>query len=393
KLTEGTPTTSFLELRSSPITHHEEILKRLMNTEDASKKIEIAKKYVSEIKDAELCKETLNEVANLIIKEADKSYGTNISLAIECLLLLEDIQDFLKAEQGKYKNNAESFIRAEGNLSELVNKMNILEYRKQALHLIKKAKPEKWQEEFVSVFFVNDGNLWEFISKDLIAENKKDSLEAISLRVFNHFNAYPEHYIWFCKNGIHGRYPELYQNIDPATMFNRLIELLDNVHFKIQKGRNGDLKILLNKVIALVEDRGIDYITRILNDTNAESIFNIVSACKGLEDWFKVSIENTIRDRFPDLFEEPGLAKLDETKIYVTKEGFHKRKKEFDHLMNVEFAENARDLGEAISHGDLRENAEYKAAREKQAMLVEKAERMKAELQKVVLIDPRSINT
>ncbi|MEK7291406.1 MAG: transcription elongation factor GreA, partial [Planctomycetota bacterium] len=206
-------------------------------------------------------------------------------------------------------------------------------------------------------------------------------------------NAYPEHYIWFCKNGIHGRYPELYQNIDPATMFNRLIELLDNVHFKIQKGRNGDLKILLNKVIALVEDRGIDYITRILNDTNAESIFNIVSACKGLEDWFKVSIENTIRDRFPDLFEEPGLAKLDETKIYVTKEGFDKRKKEFDHLMNVEFAENARDLGEAISHGDLRENAEYKAAREKQAMLVEKAERMKAELQKVVLIDPRSINT
>ncbi|OHB48214.1 MAG: hypothetical protein A2099_00615 [Planctomycetes bacterium GWF2_39_10] len=393
KLTEGTPAASFLELRSSPITHHEEILKRLMNTEDASKKIEIAKKYVSEIKDAELCKETLNEVANLIIKEADKSYGTNISLAIECLLLLEDIQDFLKAEPGKYKNNAESFIRAEGNLSELVNKMNILEYRKQALHLIKKAKPEKWQEEFVSVFFVNDGNLWEFIIKDLIAENKKDSLEAISLRVFNHFNAYPEHYIWFCKNGIHGRYPELYQNIDPAIMFNRLIELLDNVHFKIQKGRNGDLKILLNKVIALVEDKGIDYTTRILNDTNAESIFNIVSACKGLEDWFKVSIENTIRDRFPDLFEEPGLAKLDETKIYVTKEGFDKRKKEFDHLMNVEFAENARDLGEAISHGDLRENAEYKAAREKQAMLIEKAERMKAELQKVVLIDPRSINT
>lgn len=69
------------------------------------------------------------------------------------------------------------------------------------------------------------------------------------------------------------------------------------------------------------------------------------------------------------------------------------KKKEFDHLMNVEFAENARDLGEAISRGDLRENAEYKAAREKQAMLVEKAERMKSELQKVVLLDPHTIHS
>lgn len=392
KLTDGTPTTSFLELRTSPMTHHEEILERLMHAEDTNKKVEIAKKYVSEIKDAELCKETLNEVANIIIKEADKTYGTNISVAIECLLLLEDIQDFLKVEPGKYKNNAESFIRAEGNLSELVNKINILDYRKQALRLIKKAKPDTWHGEFVSIFFVNSGNLWEFIIKDLIAENKKDSLEAISFKVFNHFNAHPEHYIWFCKNGMNERYPELYQNIDPATMFIRLIELMDNMYFKIQKGRDGDLRTILNKALALAEDKGVAYATTVLSDTNAENIFNIVSACKGLEDWFKVSVENIIRERFPDLFEEPGLVKLDESKIYATEEGYEKKKKEFDHLMNVEFAENARDLGEAISKGDLRENAEYKAAREKQAMLVEKAERMKAELQKVVLMDIRSIN-
>jgi transcription elongation factor GreA len=79
--------------------------------------------------------------------------------------------------------------------------------------------------------------------------------------------------------------------------------------------------------------------------------------------------------------------------VYVTKEGFEKKKSEFDHLMNEEFAENARDLGEAISRGDLRENAEYKAAREKQAMLVGKAERMKTELQKVVVIEPHSVNS
>ncbi len=393
KLTEGTPTTSFVEFRSSPMTHHQEILERLAQNQHIDKKIEVAKKYISESKDTELCKETLNEIAGLFVAEADKLYGTQLALAIECLLLLEEIQGHLRVEPGKYRNNAESFIRAEENLPDLVNNIGILEYRKQVLGIIKKVVPEKWQDKFVAIFFANSGNLWEHIIKDLIAENKLNAIEEIALRVFNHFNAYAEHYIWFCKNGMHGRYPELYRNIDPATMFNRLVELLDNTYFKIQKGREGDFKTLFNKIINLLEDKGADYAINILNDANAEGIFNIVSSSKGLEDWFKVSVESAIRDRFPDLFEAPGVPTLDENKIYVTKAGYEKKKAEFDHLMNEEFAENARDLGEAISRGDLRENAEYKAAREKQAMLVEKAERMKAELQKAVIIEPHSINS
>lgn len=388
KLTDGTPTTSFLEFRTSPMTHHEEILERLAQTKDMNKKVEIAKKYISELKGTEHCSETLNKIIDIFTQEIDTLCTTSHSLAIECLLLLKEVQCLMKGDTAKYEDAIESLIRANENLPGLIDKINILEYRKQVLSLIKKVKPEQWQEDFVSLFFINDGNLWEFIIKELIAENKEHTLEAIAIKIFNQFNAYPEQYIWFCKNSMHGRCSELYKNIDSATMFNRLIELLDNICFKIQKGRDGNLKTIMNKIKNLLEDRGTDYAVNILNDANAESIFNIVSSCKGLEDWFKVSIESVIQDRFPDMFEKQGPAKLDENKIYVTKEGFEKRKKEFDHLMNVEFAENAHDLGEAISRGDLRENAEYKAAREKQAMLVEKAERVKAELQKVVIIEP-----
>lgn len=393
KLTEGTPTTSFLELRASPMTHYQEILERLSHTKDVSKKIEITKKYISETKKHELCRETLDEIINYFVKEIDTLQGSKPSLTIECLLLLEEVHDFFKEEQGGYKNNIETLILENNNLQELVTNINLLEYKKHVLGLTRKVKSETWQELFVSLFFINDGNLWEFIIKELIGENKQRALGEIAHKAFNQFNAYPEHYIWFCKNCMHGRYPDLYQNVDPATMFNRLIELLDNIYFKIQKGRNGNLKTIANKIKNLLEDKGTDYALHILNDANAEGIFNVVSGSKGLEDWCKMLIESTIKDRFPDKFEETGPPGLDENKIYVTSEGYEKKKKEFDHLMNVEFAENARDLGEAISRGDLRENAEYKAAREKQAMLVDKAERMKAELQKVVIIDPRAVHS
>jgi transcription elongation factor GreA len=393
KITDGTSTKALIELRSSPASHHDDILENINDAEDINKKIEIARKYIFDVKDIEIHKETLGEIGDAFTKEVDKLNEANPSRAIECLLLLEEMQCLLKDDSARYKERIESIINGNGNLPELVDKIDLLEYKKQTLRIIKKLKSERWAEEFASVFFSNSGNLWEFIIKEFIKWNERKALEGLAYKVFNQFNAYPEHYIWFCKNAMNSRNAELYENIDKAILFKRLIELHDNIYYKIQKGRDGNLKAIINKIAKLLEDGGVDFVKNVLNDANAESVYNVISSSKGLEDWFMIAVESEIQARFPDIFEEQGpLPKLDENKLYVTKEGYEKRKKEFDHLMNVEFGENARDLGEAISRGDLRENAEYKAAREKQAMLVEKAERMKAELQKAVVIEPHTVS-
>ncbi|MDR4508426.1 MAG: transcription elongation factor GreA [Candidatus Brocadiaceae bacterium] len=392
KFTDGSPSASTIEMRTSPITLHQEILERLIHTGNTNKRIEITRKYLSEIEPRESCRETLSEITSLFEKDIEILREKDVSLAIECMLILEQIQSLYKKDSQKYKEIIESLLRANENLPELIDGMMVLEYKKQTLAFVKEALSDKWQDLFASFFFTAGSHLWEFIMKELIAGNKQDSIEGILHKIFTQFNAYPEHYIWLCKNIMSGKYPELYRNIDSTSIFIRLIELSDNIYFKIQKGQEGDLKSTFNKILNLLEEKGIDYALKILSDTNAETIYNVVSRTKGLEDSFKMGIESAVRDRFPDIIVKTGDSSPDENKIYVTKEGYEKRQNEFDHLMHVEFPENASDLGEAISLGDLRENAEYKAARERQAMLVEKAERMKAELQKVVLIEPHTIN-
>ena len=175
KLTDGTPTTSFIEFRTLPMTHHQEILERLTHNQEIDKKIEIAKKYISETKETELCKETLNEITNLFVKEADKLYGTPAFIGYRVPLLLEEIQGYLKVEPGKYKNSVEAFIRGEERLPELINNMSILEYRKQALGIIKKVKPEKWQNEFVSVFLLTAAICGNSSSKTLLLKTSSTS--------------------------------------------------------------------------------------------------------------------------------------------------------------------------------------------------------------------------
>jgi transcription elongation factor GreA len=56
-------------------------------------------------------------------------------------------------------------------------------------------------------------------------------------------------------------------------------------------------------------------------------------------------------------------------KIPITKAGFTKLKKDLEILKNKSIPENIRDIEVARAHGDLSENAEYAAAKERQSYL------------------------
>ncbi len=56
-------------------------------------------------------------------------------------------------------------------------------------------------------------------------------------------------------------------------------------------------------------------------------------------------------------------------RIPITRSGFEKLKKELDTFKTVLLPENIRDIEVARSHGDLSENAEYSAAKERQSYI------------------------
>lgn len=59
----------------------------------------------------------------------------------------------------------------------------------------------------------------------------------------------------------------------------------------------------------------------------------------------------------------------DENVVYVTKEGLQKMQDELEHLIQVKRPEISERLRDAISQGDLSENADYDYAKQEQAFL------------------------
>jgi transcription elongation factor GreA len=75
------------------------------------------------------------------------------------------------------------------------------------------------------------------------------------------------------------------------------------------------------------------------------------------------------------------------TRVPMTKEGYEKIKKELDRLIKVERPKNIKDIEEARAHGDLSENAEYHAAKERQGHIDAKKRELEHKLAHAQIID------
>ncbi|MBN1474026.1 MAG: transcription elongation factor GreA, partial [Syntrophaceae bacterium] len=76
-----------------------------------------------------------------------------------------------------------------------------------------------------------------------------------------------------------------------------------------------------------------------------------------------------------------------------TKSGFEKLKKDLEILKNVSIPENVRDIEQARAHGDISENAEYAAAKERQSFLQGKLQELENNLAMSNVISLKGLTT
>lgn len=80
------------------------------------------------------------------------------------------------------------------------------------------------------------------------------------------------------------------------------------------------------------------------------------------------------------------------TRIPMTPEGYNALKEELERLISQERPAVIKAIAEARAHGDLSENAEYHAAREKQSFIEGRIQELQAKISLAEVIDPSKIN-
>jgi transcription elongation factor GreA len=115
---------------------------------------------------------------------------------------------------------------------------------------------------------------------------------------------------------------------------------------------------------------------------------------KDLDPAIKMGLRKKITEKFNDFkfFGEEEKATVSRGLI-VTAEKYEEKQKYLQHILDVEVPTNSKEIAYALSLGDLRENAEYKAAKEKQDILNSTVAKLKNEIERAQLFDKSSLST
>ncbi len=285
----------------------------------------------------------------------------------------------------------EELFRKIENLEETFMKIEDPELKREFLIAIKKNIPE-WPEVFKRLFSLYPNR---FIVDELVANKLWDVLATLISQLQARYKENRDAFVWMAKNLLGERWLER-MSVSREKIFIGLIHLLEITFREIANKRDASANRKTNRQIhefLFDEGRLLEFLMG-ADEDSITRLYTLVDDVKELDPSIKIHLKHRIKEKYPNFrFLGEHEAEKVSLGLLVTRASFEKKQQDLKHVLDFDIPENSKEIGVAMSKGDLRENAEYKAALEKQEMLKVAASRLQEELQAAQIFNENEVNT
>lgn len=293
-----------------------------------------------------------------------KEETVGISQKLQLYFLLLDLGE--KSIQKQIDHLIDELVHA----AEEIRAMNVLGFQKKALSLFKKRK-NQWPEVYLDLLFSADQNLLrDFLLAELDISQTRDSLQKKLSTLLVHPISFPEVFVWFFQKIIDKKSKLPFSDTQGKNQFfEGLLILLDHLE------KRAPHKDLAKKILSLLTTNRYKLVRDIFQQSSIEEVKEYLllsTKCSSLTDHdIKIfhSLAEVVHPTLGKLRKGSEQSSPEEEPLWTTLEGFQKTKERIQEIATVETIQNAKEIEAARAHGDLRENAEFKAALEKRDRL------------------------
>ena len=249
----------------------------------------------------------------------------------------------------------------------------------------------EWPDIYVKLFAYSQ---LETITEQLEKAGFDSKLSTLCNDCFDRYRDCREAVVWFYKKSKDKSWFKS-ANIGFEKQLITLIHILDITYRDIENHKDTVENRKINKQVhnILFKD---GCLSSFIDDSDEEAlirIFTFLNDVKDLDPQDKLNLRSKIIDKFPGFKFLGDAEKKVSRGLMVTQAMYEEKKKQLTHIMDVEVPANSKEIEYALSLGDLRENAEYKAAKEKQEQLNSQVAKLKEDIERAQLFDPNSVNT
>lgn len=407
----GTGTNPSIERLVTAMTLEDETRERFDNAVRLSQKLELIRRYLRDSVKSDARRDLLQYFANELKQDVDRDEplderqrGASQTLAGERIVVAFLVDDIRKAEK-------EVEVELGYDVDELVKDSEVLlnrleeiadsEYQMRALDLHAKLNEPAWAKTFREAMLKDVSSLWDNIAKKLLENEKHTELRRSLETVMADGEKFPLQTLWVSRRGIVGTQLPDGLEVPPANeLFSKLLWTINKVLTRIERGENA-LKDTLASLRAAMTERNSRLLNTALDglaEDRAAHLLHEIERCRGLSDIHQSTLRDIVMKAFPALHAKAALQAAEmvaeETggDILATERGLRKRQAELKHIQEEELPDVARQIGEALAMGDISENAELDAARERESRLKESAKEIMEELKRVKVVDPSTVD-
>jgi transcription elongation factor GreA len=376
-------------VRDRPIEAEEKLYNEFKAEKKFFKRVEIIRNFAA-LKSVEADSEYFNDMLSFFYGYL-KTYTQANEFVVSSYLLIKELAVTLPFAAGQLQLNFLSLFETIDNQSSLFLNLKDNTLREEFLAQIKLFVPD-WQAIYLKLFpYALNASILDSLSE----ESYQDKIILMIHNCFENYKDYREAAVWLYKNY---RENELFvqANMSEEKIIITLVHILEVTYREIDNHRDTTENKKINKqvwTILFKENILMDYINSADRDATIR-IWTLVDDVKDLDPADKLKLKNRIIEKDPD-FKFFGEAQKDVVTrtLIVTMAKYDEKQRQLTHLMDDEIPLNSKEIAFALSLGDLRENAEYKAAKEKQELLNSTITKLKNEIDRAQLFDPKTINT
>ncbi len=294
----------------------------------------------------------------------------------------------------KIGEKIEQLVAQMQNPAETVRSISVMGFQKRALQEIKKIRKD-WQETYLDLLFTVDQNLLrDFILHELDSPQTKDLLKQKLNSLLIHPLSFPEVLIWYFQKIIDKKCKLPFSEPQGKNrLFEGLLIILDYLEQKPQ------YRDLVKKIISLLTSDRYKIVRDIMENSSLEEVKEYLllsTKCGSLTDHdIKIlhSLAEVVHPSLARLRKDKDRSSTDENLIWTTQAGYQRTQSRIQQIATIETVNNAKEIEAARALGDLRENAEFKAALEKRDRLQSELKFLSDQINQARILSPEDVLT
>jgi len=308
------------------------------------------------------------EVVTAFNNEIPSYQRTQPAVALEAIFARDDIREMAVAAPVVGELEAKAIWSQDLKLGPLMEQLPAAKHRR-ALESFKAANPEHWHDALRNTFNSVSAKLCREFAGLLIHEGKFDQLKETLARLISQHTASSECLLWLAKEP-----HDSFADILGPEVFRAMLTAMERDQFN-EKRSNRLRDYILDDQELLVQLIGSADLEVIKDLTRALQL----SPC--FDDMDKRSLLARIVKSYPAIQSLiSGEQTKQESHLIVSWESLERRKNEYHELVEKKIPANSKEIAIARSYGDLRENHEFKAAKEMQKILMRQKSALETDL-------------